>query len=158
MRRPNSIIGYTTALAFVLAGCAINIEPTDLSAVIVENDRTVIEKTLGKPDEVVEAQGFTVASYSYDTGFYRPARGTCCGSSAPSFVIGLLLLPVVHAVRTSEAKAQQKGQLAAIFDGDDKLVFVRSLDESEPVYRNLCRSGGGTGLHRRFLQLRHRFL
>ena len=81
----------------------------------------------------MEAQGFTVASYSYDTGFYRPARGTCCGSSAPSFVIGLLLLPVVHAVRTSEAKAQQKGQLAAIFDGDDKLVFVRSLDESEPT-------------------------
>ena len=66
LRRPNPVIGYTTALALILAGCAIKFEPTDLSAVTVENDRTVIEKTLSKPDEVVEAQGFTVASYKID--------------------------------------------------------------------------------------------
>ncbi len=63
MRLPNPIICYTTALALVLAGCAVKIDRTDLSSLTVENDRTVIEKTLGKPDKVVEAQGFTVASY-----------------------------------------------------------------------------------------------
>ena len=73
MRRPKPIIAYTTAFALVLAGCDVNIAQTDLSAVTVANDRTEIEKALGKPDEVVEAQGFTVAYYDYDKGIFEPA-------------------------------------------------------------------------------------
>ena len=64
MLRPNLVIVCAATLALVLAGCDVNIEATDLSAVTIENDRAVIEKALGKPDEVVEAQGFTVAAYN----------------------------------------------------------------------------------------------
>lgn len=151
MRRPNSIVGYTTALAFILAGCAINIEATDLSAVTVKTDRTVIEQELGKPDEVVEVHGFTVASYTYDKGFYKPApSGGSAGSGGSSggpyagyALLGILLiaavvLPIKHAVDTSEAKAQQKGRLAAIFDADNKLVFAGSLEESDAKISSLA--------------------
>lgn len=134
MRRPKLIIGYTTALAFILAGCAINIEPTDLSVVTVDKDRTVIEKALGKPDEVVEAQGFTIASYSYNKGIFVPAPRGGGGSSGGgpggyAAVGALVLAPIAYAIRTSKASARQKGHLATIFDTDGKLLFAGSLDE-----------------------------
>lgn len=144
---PQPVIACTTALAFVLAGCDVNIEPTDLSSVTAEKDRTVIESTLGKPSQVVEERGFTVASYSYNKGiFVQGPSGGSGGSSmgggyAPGMevlVLGALVLvailgPIEYANRSSEARAEQKGQLAAIFDGDDKLVFAGSLDNSEPT-------------------------
>ena len=148
LRRPNSIITCTAALALVLTGCSINIEATDLTAVTVENDRTVIEKTLGKPSQVVEAQGFTVASYTYDKGYSQPAPSGRSSGGGGGFggcglaavvcvgalvVILVIVVPIAYAVQTSEAKAQQKGQLAAIFDVDEKLLFARLLEEPDPT-------------------------
>ncbi len=157
LRRPNSIIACTAALALVLTGCSINIEATDLTAITVENDMTVIEKTLGKPSQVIEAQGFTVASYTYDTGYSQPAPrgggggggsgyGWCGGRGNGGTVICVgavliilaIVVPIAYAVQTSEAKAQQKGQLAAVFDVDDKLLFAGSLEEPDPTTEKLA--------------------
>ena len=78
----NPIIAYTTALAFLLTACSVKIEPTDLSAITVESDRTALEKTLGKPDELVETQSFALASYSYNKGFYDGGGGGGFGSGS----------------------------------------------------------------------------
>lgn len=148
MRRPNPIIACTAAFALVLTGCGVEIEPTDLSAVTVESDRTTVEKTLGKPDEVIEVQSFTVASYSYNRGIYEPAPSGDGGISSalelgrgdPTGSIGLVALlilavaaPIDYANRSSKARARQERQLAAIFGADDKLLFVGSLDETAPT-------------------------
>ena len=148
MRRPNLIFGYATAIALVLAGCAVKIEPTDLSAVTVENDRIVIEKTLGKPDQVVEAQGFTVASYTYDKGYseapwltldkvVNAPGGHNYASTMLGLILGPILVPIAHASKTSKARARQKGRLAAIFDTDDKLLYAGSLEEPNPTSEKL---------------------
>ena len=38
----------------------------------------------------------------------------------------------------SEVKAQQKGQLAAVFDTDEKLLFARLLEEPDPTTEKLA--------------------
>ena len=134
LRSPDPFIACTTALVLVLAGCSINIEATNLSAITVENDRTIIEKTLGKPDQVVEAQGFTVASYKYDKGYHRPAP--------PGPYIGrfyhFISVPIEFAREASEARALQKGQLAAVFDTDDKLLFAGFLEKLVSTDKSLA--------------------
>ena len=44
MRRPNPIIVCTMALALVLVGCDVNIEPTDLASVTAD---CLFEQTIG---------------------------------------------------------------------------------------------------------------
>jgi TPR repeat protein len=145
-RQPNPVIALATASALVLAGCSVNIEQTDLSSVTVANDRTEIEKALGRPDEVVEVLGVTVASYTYDTGIYEPAPGGrgggfVGGSDTYANLVGLLLLaivvPIDYAIRSSKAKAEQEGQLASIFDADNKLLFAGKFSHPGSEIRNL---------------------
>lgn len=149
MRLPKPIIGCTAALALVLAGCDANIEPTDLSVVTVEKDKSAIEQSLGQPDQLVKSQGFTVASYTYDTGYHAaaPAAGTlnlCSGGGGPyggaciaEFFVLLIALSVQQAEMSSDADVQQKRRLAAIFDANDKLLFAGSLNESETTTESL---------------------
>ncbi len=147
MHRPNPIIAYTTALAFLLTACSVKIEPTDLSAITVESDRTALEKTLGKPDELVETQSFALASYSYNKGFYDGGGGGGFGSGSGGgsggytviilLVILAMYLPIEYAVRRSKASARQKGHLVAIFDGDDKLLFASVLGQPDAKIKTL---------------------
>lgn len=148
----NPIIVCATALTLVLAGCDVNIEATDLSAVAVENDRTTVERVLGKPDEVVEVQGLTVASYTYDKGYHASAEsptnipypGTSGGFGTPGgfAALGWLLIsavaaPIDHAARTSEARPGQIGKLAVIYGADDKLLFAGALDHPDVKINSL---------------------
>lgn len=142
VKRPNPVIGYVTAFAFVLASCAIEVEPTDLTPIKIETDRTIIERTLGEPDQVVTADGFTVAAYTYDKGHEPspgvslPGRGNLEGYGATEFYMMMLLLalvvaPVAYAERSAEIKAKQKGQLALLFDAEQKLLFAASIEGPE---------------------------
>jgi TPR repeat protein len=148
MLRPNLKIVCAATLALVLAGCDVNIEPTDLSAVAIENDRTAIEKTLGKPDKVVDARGFTLASYPYDKGYHasaeaptgipRPASTAGGGLAGLGWlVITAVAAPIDHAARTSKARPGQIGKLAAVYDIDQKLVFAGLLDDPDSKIQTL---------------------
>jgi TPR repeat protein len=148
MLRPNLFMFCAATLALVLAGCDVNIEPTDLSAVKVESNRTTIEKALGKPDELVEARGFTVASYSYDKGYFAPARAPTGISRPPStagggmagagwLLITAVAAPFDYAARISEARPGQRGRLAAIYNADRSLVFSSFLEESASTSQTL---------------------
>ena len=54
-----------------------------------------------------------------------------------ALLIAAIVLPIDYAVRSSKARARQKGKLAAIFGGDEKLLFARILHESNPTSEKL---------------------
>jgi TPR repeat protein len=151
-RRPNRILAGATALALILAGCGTKIEPTDLAPVQVENDRTVIERALGGPDEVVEAHGFTVAAYTYDRGYVEKKsdfdfeewlrskpEGGPVGSPYDGgwLLIAAIILPFALASEASKVKEQQRGHLAAVYGADDKLLFAGVLEKTGATSANL---------------------
>jgi hypothetical protein len=149
-RHPNPVVATVTVFALVLAGCSINIKPTDLSAVTIANDRAVIEQKLGKPNREIAAQGFVAAAYRYDKGHYdsQPLGGSgCCGAEyrppydSGDLLIGLPLLLIikggVYAAKYADASAEQTGVLALIYDAESKLVFAGTLENPEITPKKL---------------------
>ena len=138
MRRLISIIVCTTALALVLAGCDVNIEPTDLSAVTIENDRAVIEKTLGKPNKMVDAESFIVAAYTYDDkGYYKDCVPQPYEQARGQAALGQFVSVLFCSVEIGGAKSRQQAKMAAVYDADEKLLFAGSLDEADPILEKL---------------------
>lgn len=140
-RCPNPIIGYATAVAFLLAACSnIKIEATDLTRVAIESDQSVIEKSLSKPLEIFEASNLSVIAYEFDKGFEGKSSvsiGSGGGGSGCSgegcvvlLVVGIVALAIAgaqYSYETAAARKRQKGILATVIDANGKLAFVTEV-------------------------------
>lgn len=134
-----------SAFALILVGCTVEIEPTDLSAVSLENDREIIEDTLGDSIEAVDVRDMTVSAYAYDLGFSEPPSNPL--SSRPEridpylLLFALMIAPAVHAHKKSKATSQQRRYMAAVFDASNQLLFAGTRAKSEVTNATLTDLG-----------------
>jgi hypothetical protein len=122
---PLARLAAAVCTALLLAACVQRIERTDLGPVAPGAARADIEARLGSPLRTADADGRTVATYGYDSGWVSTCRDGVCGFV---YMFSNLLphsIPIVL-VHNIVVTARQRGEIDVTYDATGSVIGTRA--------------------------------